>query len=77
MLPKANQSEDKPKDPIIQEEIKVENNGIQPIGNKGAQDVPPMNPGIGNEAMNAQIVNQALNIINDLSLDVCIGTEDI
>ena len=24
-----------------------------------------MNPGIGNEAMNAQIVNQALNIIND------------
>ena len=65
MFPKANQNENKPKDPIVQDEVKVENNGIQPIGNEGSQGVPPVDPGAGNEAMNAQIVNQALNIINN------------
>ena len=64
MFPKAKQ-EEQPKDPSVQKESVAENNSLQPIGNQASQGMPPVDPGAGNEAMNAQLLDQALNIIND------------
>ena len=69
MFPKANKEDNKPNDQVVKEEVKAENNGVQPVGNEGMQQMPPVDPGAGNEAMNAQIVNQALNIINNQEQD--------
>ncbi len=64
MFPKAKQ-EEQPKDPSVQKESVAENNSLQPIGNQASQGMPLVDPGAGNEAMNAQLLDQALNIIND------------
>ncbi len=68
MLPRARQ-ENRADAPQVDEEIKAENNSIQPIGNEGLQNVLPVVPGAGNEAMNALINNVQENQPRDVYYD--------
>ncbi|MBQ6505518.1 MAG: hypothetical protein IJI57_16555 [Flexilinea sp.] len=63
MLPRIKQ-DSQPKDKIVKEEAKAQNN-LQPMGNEAGQNLPPVNAGIGNEAMNVLLMNQMLKEAND------------
>ena len=73
MFSRINNSQ--PKDTKVQEEISTEDKFIQSIGNEASQNIPPVLPNTGNQAVNNQIKDlyteknlQGPEIIGDASL---------